>query len=70
MTVIKEQVIELVRRMPDENMTYILGILKNVEALTIQEPQRDEKMEMFFSAAGKIHIDSDAIDRLRSESMI
>ena len=70
MTEIKEQAISLIRRIPDKNMTYVMGFLKNVEALAMQEDSREKKMEKFFSAAGKIQIDSDAIDRLRSESMI
>ena len=37
MTEIKEQAISLIRRIPDKNMTYVLAILKNIEALTMQE---------------------------------
>lgn len=70
MTEIKEQAISLIRRIPDKNMTYVMGFLKNMEALAEQEDSREKKMEKFFSAAGKVQIDSDAIDRLRSESMI
>ena len=70
MTELKEQAISLICGMPDENMTYILGILKNVEALTAQERGPDKKMANFFAAAGKVQIDSDAIDKLRHESMV
>ena len=70
MTEMKEQAVNLIRRIPDKDMTYVLSILKNVDAIAVQESSQEKRMEKFFSAAGKIHIDADAIDRLRSESMI
>lgn len=35
MTLMKEKAIELIRRMPEDNMTYVINILQNLEAMSI-----------------------------------
>ena len=35
MTLMKEKAIEMIRRMPEDNMTYVLNILQNLEAMSI-----------------------------------
>ena len=66
----KERAIDIILRIPDESMNHVIGILRNVEALTVDADHRLHKMERFFSAANNIQIDSNAIDSLRGESMI
>ena len=48
---------------------------KKVEIIIIEEPtafneKRDRKMERFFSAAGKVEIDEEAVRQLREESKL
>ena len=35
MTQIKERAVEMIQRMPDENMFYVINILQNLEAMSI-----------------------------------
>ena len=35
MTRIKERAVEMIQRMPDENMFYVINILQNLEAMSI-----------------------------------
>lgn len=35
MTLIKEKAVEMIRRMPEDNMTYVINILQNLEAMSI-----------------------------------
>lgn len=35
MTLMKEKAVEMIRRMPDDNMTYVINILQNLEAMSI-----------------------------------
>ena len=69
MTEMKEQAITLILRMPDEQMSYVMEVLTNVESMATQG-QRTDKLKPFFSLAGKVQIDPKAIDHLRKESMI
>ncbi len=39
MTLMKEKAVEMIRRMPEDNMTYVINILQNLEAMSID---RDE----------------------------
>lgn len=39
MTLMKEKAVEMIRRMPEDNMTYVINILQNLEAMFID---RDE----------------------------
>lgn len=35
MTLVKEKAVEMIRRMPEDNMTYVINILQNLEAMSI-----------------------------------
>ncbi len=35
MTLMKEKAVEMIRRMPEDNMTYVINILQNLEAMFI-----------------------------------
>ena len=35
MTLMKEKAVEMIRRMPEDNMTYVINILQNLEAMSI-----------------------------------
>ena len=37
MTLIKEIAVEMIRRMPDDNMLYVVNILHSLEAMTIDK---------------------------------
>ena len=37
MTLIKEKAVEMIRRMPDDNMLYVINILQSLEAMTIDK---------------------------------
>ena len=37
MTLIKEKAVEMIRRMPDDNMLYVVNILHSLEAMTIDK---------------------------------
>lgn len=35
MTLMKEKAVEMIRRMPEDNMTYVVNILQNLEAMSV-----------------------------------
>ena len=35
MTLMKEKAVEMIRRMPEDNMTYVINILQNLEAMSV-----------------------------------
>ena len=37
MALIKEKAVEMIRRMPDDNMLYVVNILQSLEAMTIDK---------------------------------
>ena len=37
MTLMKEKAIEMIRRMPEDNMTYVINILQNLEAMSVDK---------------------------------
>ena len=41
MTLMKEKAVEMIRRMPEDNMTYVINILQNLEAMSID--RNDDK---------------------------
>ena len=64
---------DIILRIPDESMAYVIGVLQNLEALAerpVPMGSKAGKMQAFFSAAGKVRVDADAIASLREESMI
>ena len=42
MTLIKEKAVEMIERMPEDQMIYVIGILQNLEAMSV-EKQRDKQ---------------------------
>lgn len=45
MTQIKEKAVEMIRRMPDDNMFYVVNILQNLEEMT-SDKNSDKKRAM------------------------
>ena len=43
MTLIKEKAVEMIRRMPDDNMLYVVNILQSLEAMTIDKEKDKQK---------------------------
>lgn len=37
MTMMKEKAVEIIRRMPEDNMTYVINILQNLEAMSLDK---------------------------------
>ena len=42
MTPMKEKAVEMIRRMPEDNMTYVINILQNLEAMSVDK-DRDKQ---------------------------
>lgn len=48
MTQIKKKAVEMIQRMPDDNMLYVINILQNLEAMsTDKAAERERAMEAF-----------------------
>ncbi len=48
MTLIKEKAVEMIQRMPDDNMLYVINILRNLEEMsTNKEKDKREAEEAF-----------------------
>ena len=45
MTLIKEKAVEMIRRMPEDNMTYVINILQNLEAMSIDRNEDKERAQ-------------------------
>ena len=45
MTLMKEKAVEMIRRMPEDNMTYIINILQNLEAMSIDRNEDKERAQ-------------------------
>lgn len=43
MTGIKEKAVEMIRRMPEDNMLYVINILQNLEAMTSDKEKDRER---------------------------
>ncbi len=43
MTLIKEKAIEMIQRIPDDNMLYVINILKNLEAMSANKEKDKQK---------------------------
>ena len=43
MTLMKEKAVEMIRRMPEDNMTYVINILQNLEAMSIDKDSDKQK---------------------------
>ena len=67
MTQMKEQAVKMIYDIPDDKMIFVLGILQDLTALT---EERRAEGEDFFSIAGNIDIDAEAVEELRMASMV
>ena len=45
MTLMKEKAVEMIRRMPEDNMTYVLNILQNLEAMSIDRSEDKKRAQ-------------------------
>ncbi len=43
MTLIKEKAVEMIRRMPEDNMLYVVNILQSLEAMTIDKEKDKQR---------------------------
>lgn len=43
MTLIKEKAVEMIQRMPDDNMFYVINILQNLEAMSMDKGKDRQK---------------------------
>ncbi len=46
MTLIKERAIKMIQRMPEDNMLYVINILQNLEAMSIDKRKDAKKAQM------------------------
>lgn len=46
MTLIKERAIRMIQRMPEDNMLYVINILQNLEAMTVDKEKDRKKAQM------------------------
>lgn len=46
MTLIKERAIKMIQRMPEDNMLYVINILQNLEAMSINKEKDTKKAQM------------------------
>ncbi len=71
MTQMKERAVELIQRMPDDNMFYVINILQNPEAMTADKAaDKEQAMEAFqdiLKFRGRLPKDFDA-DRELAEA--
>ena len=45
MTLMKEKAVEMIRRMPEDNMTYVINILQNLEAMSRDRDEDKKKAQ-------------------------
>lgn len=43
MTLMKEKAVEMIRRMPEDNMAYVINILQNLEAMSVDKDSDKQK---------------------------
>lgn len=43
MTLVKEKAIEIIRRIPEDNMVYVVNILQNLEAMSMDREENKER---------------------------
>lgn len=64
MTRIKEKAVEMIQRMPDDNMFYVINILQNLEEMTAnKDTDREQAMKAFqdlLKFSGRLPEDFDA----------
>lgn len=45
MTLMKERAVEMIRRMPEDNMTYVINILQNLKAMSIDRNEDKKRTQ-------------------------
>lgn len=45
MTLMKEKAVEMIRRMPEDKMTYVINILQNLEAMSIDRNEDKKRAQ-------------------------
>ena len=45
MTLMKEKAVEMIRRMPEDNMTYVINILQNLEAMSVDRSEDKKRAQ-------------------------
>lgn len=45
MTLMKEKAVEMIRRMPEDNMMYVINILQNLEAMSVDRSEDKKKAQ-------------------------
>ncbi|MCM1561262.1 MAG: dihydrodipicolinate reductase [Butyrivibrio sp.] len=43
MTLMKERAVEMIKRMPEDNMTYVINILQNLEAMSVDRDKDKQR---------------------------
>lgn len=46
MTLIKERAVEMIQRMPEDNMVYVINILQSLEAMSVDKENDKKKAQM------------------------
>lgn len=68
MTLMKEKAVEMIRRMPEDNMAYVINILQNLEAMSKDrdEDKKRAKVALFeiLSMEKKLPDDFDPVKEL------
>lgn len=69
MTQMKEKAVKMIQRMPDDNMFYVINILENLEAMSINRDMHKERamaaLENILSFENRLPEDFDAERELR-----
>lgn len=52
MTLIKEKAVEMIRRMPEDHMIYVVNILQNLEAMSIEKGDKQKAKEALTNILG------------------
>lgn len=64
MTQIKEKAVEMIQRMPDDNMFYVINILENLEAMSTGSREKKERamaaLQNILSFEKRLPVDFDA----------
>lgn len=45
MTLMKEKAVEMIRHMPEDNMTYVINILQNLEAMSVDRSEDKKRVQ-------------------------
>lgn len=73
MTEAREMAINEIRRMPESSIKYIMEIINGINGLydtTVSDDPMKMQRDFVNETAGKIEIDEDAVNDLRTRSMI